>query len=275
MKINLGSNFAIPAAVLALTLTLVPAAAPDVWNKQTNVRFGEPVELPGGVVVPAGDYVMKLADSLSNRHIVQVLNANQNQVYATVLTIPTQRSEPAEKTIITFYETPRGDPQFIHKWFYPGDISGQEFPYPRGRTRYIARASTFSGPAANTDQDGATTEAMPEETKALENTASASEARATLEPSPDPDAAPSPSATPEPASEPAQAEPAPSPAIGQPTEPATAAESKPAAGEKLPETASIVPQVALAGGLFILTALVLAITRRVALRKGVEPPEEW
>ena len=60
MKINLGSSFMIPAAVLALTLTLVPAAAPDVWNKKTNVQFAEPVEFPGGVVVPAGGYVMRL-----------------------------------------------------------------------------------------------------------------------------------------------------------------------------------------------------------------------
>ena len=144
MRINPGSSFPIPAAVLALTLILAPAAAPDVWDKKTNVKFGEPVEFPGGVVVPPGGYVMKLLDSLSNRHVVQVMNADQNHVYATVFAIPTQRSEPADKTIITFYETPRGEPLFVHKWFYPGDTVGQEFPYPRGRTRYIARATTLS-----------------------------------------------------------------------------------------------------------------------------------
>ena len=275
MKINLGSSFMIPAAVLALTLTLVPAAAPDVWDKKTNVQFREPVEFPGGVVVPAGGYVMRLMDSLSNRHIVQVLNADQDHVYATILALAAQRSEAAEKTIITFYETPRGDPQFIHKWFYPGDTIGQEFPYPRGRTHYIARANTISGPAGDTDQESdAPTAAMAEGTKAPENTASPSEARQAAEPAPDPEAEPSPSATAIPASEP-QAEPEPSPVLGQQGEPAAAAESRPAAGETLPQTASIVPEVALAGGLFIFTALVLAITRRVALRNGAEPPEGW
>jgi hypothetical protein len=274
MRINRGSRFAIPAAVLLLTLTLVPAAAPDVWNKHTNVHFGEPVEFPGGVVVPAGDYVMKLADSPSNRNIVQVLNQDQNRVYATVLTIPTQRSEPAEKTIITFYETPGGDPQYVHKWFYPGDTRGQEFPYPKGRTSYIAQASSLSGPAADTDQQtDAATSAAPVETKAPEGAETSSESAAPIESAPEPEAAPSPSAPAEQTPEPAQAEPEQGSAAGQmKTE---TMESKPADESKLPATASIVPEVALAGGLFLLTALVLAVTRRVALRRGVEPPEEW
>jgi hypothetical protein len=46
-------------------------------------------------------------------------------------------------------------------------------------------------------------------------------------------------------------------------EPAAAPETQPAAGAQLPETASIAPELALAGGLFVLMALVLAGARRV------------
>ncbi len=189
-----------PSAVLALLFLVVPAATADAWNKETHVRFGEPVEFPGGVVVPAGGYVMKLADSLSNRHIVQVMNPDQNHIYATVLATPTYRSEPAEKTIITFYETPRGDPQHIAKWYYPGDTIGQEFPYSRGRTHHnVARATSLSGPAAYTEpESGAPTEvasaqAQPAETKTVQ-----SEERPQVESSPvasEPQAEPSPNPT--------------------------------------------------------------------------------
>ena len=268
MRTNLCSRFKIPAAMVALALCLTPAAAPDVWDKKTHVRFWEPVEFPGGVVVPAGGYVMKLANSITSRNIVHVTNAEENHVYATVLTLPTQRSTPAEKTNLTFYETPRGDPQFIHKWFYPGDTLGREFPYPRGRTHYIARATSFAGPAAGSDYEAA----APSEAQPVETAPS-------VEPAPEPEPAPVPEAAtsaPDPAPEPApepQAETAPAASAGQRSEPALA-ESKPEAEGKLPATDSLLSEVALAGGLFMFTALVLTISRRVALRKPLDPPQE-
>ena len=54
--------------------------------------------------------MFKLADSQSNRHIVQVLNPREDKVYATVLTIPDYRARPGSKTIITFGESAPEDP---------------------------------------------------------------------------------------------------------------------------------------------------------------------
>ena len=93
------------------------------------------------MVLPAGQYVFKLLDSLSNRNIVQVLNAEENQVYATILAIPHYRMTPADKTVILFEERSGDQPQAIHAWFYPGENYGQEFVYPKRRALELARAN--------------------------------------------------------------------------------------------------------------------------------------
>jgi hypothetical protein len=135
-------------AVLSVLLMPRPAAA-DAWTKRTEVRFSHPVELPGKVMLPSGEYVMKLMDSQSQRHIVQVFNKEQNHIFATIFAIPTQREQPAERTILTFYETPGNQPMYIRHWYYPGDTIGQEFVYSKEQAKYIASLSKTPVPARN------------------------------------------------------------------------------------------------------------------------------
>jgi len=151
-------------------------ARADTWNKKTTVTFNEPVALPGEVVLQPGDYVMKLADSQSSRHIVQVFNADQDHVYATILAIPKYRSTPADKTVITFYERPVGEPQYLRAWFYPGDNFGQEFAYPKEKAVYLARNSGTNVPIAPSDEEREIAPAVtPEEGQAAVSTAAAAE----------------------------------------------------------------------------------------------------
>ena len=151
------------AGLLWLVGRSVPAHA-DVWNKKTNVTFGEPVELPGGVVLQPGEYVMKLSDSTLNRNVVQVLSANEDQVYATILAVPNYRMQPTDKTAISVYETQAGQPALIKAWFYPGDNYGQEFAYPKERAAYLARATGINVPIAPAeDQAEAASAVTPKE----------------------------------------------------------------------------------------------------------------
>jgi len=150
--VNLQLKIATVALAGAAAFIFTPKASGDPWDKKTIVTFPEAVEFPGRVVVPPGQYVMKLLDSQSNRHIVQVFNDRQSKIYATVLAIPTQRSEPPSKTVLTFYEIPKGQPMIVRKWYYPGDTVGQEFVYPKDRAMYIAQVSKTSVPT--TDEKG-------------------------------------------------------------------------------------------------------------------------
>src|ERR1700680_4443998 len=74
------------AAVL-LAGVMLPNAKADEWNKKAFITFSGPVEVPGKVL-PGGTYVFKLLDSASNRHIVQVFDADEKQIYGTFLAIP-------------------------------------------------------------------------------------------------------------------------------------------------------------------------------------------
>jgi len=111
-------------------IALAPSAKADDWDKRTVVTFRDPVEIPGKVL-PAGTYVIRLVDSQSDRDIVQFLDKTETRVYNTVLAIPDYREEPASHTVITFEERSAGSPQAIKTWFYPGDLWGDEFVYPK------------------------------------------------------------------------------------------------------------------------------------------------
>jgi len=61
--------------------------------------------------------------------VVQIFGKDDNHVYATLLTIPDYRMNPADKTVITFEERDNSAPRAIKSWFYPGDTAGEEFVY--------------------------------------------------------------------------------------------------------------------------------------------------
>ena len=113
-------------------------ASADAWNKKTYVTIGQPIEVPGAVL-PPGRYVFKLLDSPSNRNIVQIMNSEENHVFATNLAIPIQRAEPSDKTILTFYEIPGGGPELIHAWFYPRDNLSAGYSPTRNGARKRSR----------------------------------------------------------------------------------------------------------------------------------------
>lgn len=127
---------------------LTPSTMADDWNRKTKISFSGPVEipgvhLPGWGVLPAGTYTFKILDSLSNRHIVQILDEKETTVYATILAIPNYRLKVTDKTVITFRERPAGQPEALRAWFYPGRQWGEEFVYPKSKAIELAKATNL------------------------------------------------------------------------------------------------------------------------------------
>ena len=140
-------------AVLALTLlgaSLAPGARADEWNKKTVMTFSQAVEIPGQIL-PAGTYTFVLADSPSDRHIVQIFNADGSQIIATVLAINNYRLKPTGDTVVKFVERSGDNPEALKGWFYPGDNFGQEFVYPKQRAIELALLAKEPVPALATD----------------------------------------------------------------------------------------------------------------------------
>jgi hypothetical protein len=125
---------------------LAPVAKADEWDKQTVLTFNEPVEVPGKIL-PTGTYVFRLADSQSDRNVVQVFTEDQKQLLATILAIPAYRIEPTGNTVVTFDERPSGSPEALHKWFYPGDTYGFEFVYPKSEMQLAVKSEPPAPPA--------------------------------------------------------------------------------------------------------------------------------
>ncbi len=137
-------RFQVVATIFCLclvALAVLPSAKADEWNNKTTVTFSEPVEVPGvgAQILPAGTYVFKLADSASDRHIVQIFNQAMDHVYTTILAIPNYRLRATGKTVMTFRERGEGQPEAIHAWFYPGKEWGDEFVYPKTRALELAK----------------------------------------------------------------------------------------------------------------------------------------
>lgn len=172
-------------------LTLVCAAAAlsglaairahaDSWDKRTILTVDSTIQVRD-TVLPPGKYVMKLYDSPSQRHVVQIFNEDQSRIIDTVMAIPTQRMQPTGDSTFTFWETPAGHARALRAWYYPGDTIGNEFPYPKN-PKLLAMATvteTAAQPApepavvtppAETPQPTATEPAESTEAKPVEET---------------------------------------------------------------------------------------------------------
>ena len=105
-------------------------AQADQWDKKTILTVDQPIQVRDRLLEP-GKYVFKLAESASDRHIVQIFNGDQSRIIDTILAIPNYRLQPTGKSQFMFWETPPGSAHALRAWFYPGDNFGQEFPYPK------------------------------------------------------------------------------------------------------------------------------------------------
>src|SRR5260370_37022890 len=98
MKITF--NALLLGASMAFMAAMVTPMMADEFNKETKLEFSGPVEVPGKVLA-AGKYVFKIADSESDRDIVQIFSedANGNQKFVTTtMAIPDYREEPPRNT---------------------------------------------------------------------------------------------------------------------------------------------------------------------------------
>jgi len=214
---------AITSVGLLAGAALAPSARADEWNKKTILTINESIQVPNKVL-PPGTYVMKLLDSPSNRHIVQIFDKNEQHLETTVLAIPNYRLEPTGKTQLQFWETPPGQPKALRAWFYPGDNFGQEFAYPKSEAMQIASVTHQSVPTTYAQNESELTTAKVTST----NEQGQEQEMAQATPPPAPVATPTPAPEPE--------------ASRQTPEPVPAATP-----QTLPHTASPYPLIGLAG----------------------------
>jgi len=107
---------------------MLPLAHADDIDHETRITIQGTVAFPGVVLQP-GQYVFKVADGSVGQDVVQVFNADQSQLIATVFAVPAQREERTAQSVITLEELPGSGHEAIGKWFFAGDTEGLEFMY--------------------------------------------------------------------------------------------------------------------------------------------------
>jgi len=229
---------AILGIALAIGAITSPARA-DLWDKKTILTVNETIQVRDTVLEP-GQYVLKLLNSQSDRHIVQIFNRDQTHIINTVLAIPRERLQPTDKTAFTFWETPPGNVRALRTWFYPGDNYGQEFPYPKHLQQVAMLMPPASAPAPEPAPIASSPEPAPEEP--------------TTSPAAQPEAA-APEPVPEQTTEVAQN------AAPPPEAPPAPDQSTPEQPAELPKTGSPYPAIGISGVLLLGLAGLLRLKR--------------
>lgn len=147
---NTQRKLMILATVLAFLTTLPVARASD-QDQATKLTFNKAVQIPGRVL-PAGTYWFVLAESNTAPNVVQVFSSDRSTLYATILTINAERSNPADKTTITFADRGSMQPENIVTWFYPGFSTGHEFVYSNSEEKELAQLKQHTVIAAEQNQ---------------------------------------------------------------------------------------------------------------------------
>jgi len=91
---------------------------------QKNHRYLQRIRGNSRAGSAGGTYLFKLADSPSNRHIVQIWNADQNEILATIMTVR-KRALKRPTTPCLNLTSGRALGSGLKVWFYPGDTTGE------------------------------------------------------------------------------------------------------------------------------------------------------
>src|SRR5713226_746603 len=123
--------------VALVAAAVAPRVKADQWDKKATITINEPVQVPSCcnpehvVILQPGTYVLALVDSLSDRHIVRVLEQDEKTVVTTILAIPNYRLQPTDKSTFQFWETPAAKLKPFRAGSNLADILGRNFGFPR------------------------------------------------------------------------------------------------------------------------------------------------
>jgi hypothetical protein len=125
-------------ATMLVFLIMLPAARASQEDQAIKLTFTKDVQIPGRVL-PAGTYWFILADNNVTPNIVQIFNSDRTMLYANILTINAERSNPTSDTALTFADRGSMQPETLVTWFYPGYTSGHEFVYSNREEHELAQ----------------------------------------------------------------------------------------------------------------------------------------
>ena len=126
--------------VAAIFMSASPTSA-QTLDERVYFTFTSPVAVPGAVL-PAGDYVFRLADPNSGRKAIQVLSADMKKVHAMFFANEMLRAQEARTHEVALGEAPAGSPRPVDGLWAPGSAYGRGFIYGSSKTPWNQPASS-------------------------------------------------------------------------------------------------------------------------------------
>ena len=144
---------AVFTAAFLTAATSVSAQDSNV-DQRTYLTFSGPVQMPG-ITLPAGKYVFKLAPT-ALRNVMQVFDGEEKHIMGQWFFVPAERTNEEQakadgKPVVMFREMPEGITPAVHYFFYPTDLRGKEFIYPKDQALKIAAATHETVLATDSD----------------------------------------------------------------------------------------------------------------------------
>ena len=126
----------------ACIVALTEVGAQSSGSRSEDLTFSAPVQLPGGVVLPAGTYLF--SSNLSGDRSVEVSTRRPKRLVAHLQTVATRRDSPGNA--VTFRRTLDGVPPAVGAWYFNGGVEGYEFLYTSDELRALDAAAPNVNP---------------------------------------------------------------------------------------------------------------------------------
>ncbi|MDX2179334.1 MAG: hypothetical protein SFV18_07065 [Bryobacteraceae bacterium] len=129
-------------------ILLLAALAADA----STLELRQPLKTPQTVLAP-GTYMVRVADSLADRKIVEVLDARSREVRSTFLAAPNAllRKEKGEE--FSFWPAAGSEPAALRAWFIPGEARAAEAVYEKNAALALAKENLAPVPAIDPESE--------------------------------------------------------------------------------------------------------------------------
>jgi hypothetical protein len=117
-----------PMAAACAILLAAPYLNANVFDERSVVTFSGTVAIPGKTLA-AGRYVFKLSPIPLERDLIQIFDARNDHVIATIETVPIWLQTAPKRSMVTLSEAPSGGAPMVHEFVYEGSMRGHEFVY--------------------------------------------------------------------------------------------------------------------------------------------------
>jgi hypothetical protein len=135
---------------LATASVLAPVTRADDSAKQATVTIQSPEQVPGSVL-PAGSYAFKQTGAQLGWTIVQIYSNDGSALVTTILAYPNPKVASNGQNVIVYPANGSGSIPAIEGIVFAGDSTVQQLAYPRTAADQIGTANHIRIPTTGTD----------------------------------------------------------------------------------------------------------------------------